>query len=581
MAELTITIPSNRIYMDQLSAPQAESLRTTLYAYNRAKELLYNLKYDAAFLRKDSGNDTAQIKRLLALKLGMQPQEYYITSLQSQTNGMIRSQRELCQIREQEYKARVDARKKKLKALRRKLTMCLKSKESLVRYSKKLRDKKPVGKPDLPSIPKEFLLHYDSKLPQGKAYYLYEVWLDREIRSIRSKIALIEEKGRTDEIKQTRIPARITFGSKAFYRTKDTAPETDMDHWHAERDRRRNSNILFSGRYNSRHKNWLVNYDPDSHVMDITMMDLNVLRLNGVEFPYRGDELKKVLMHEKEKGWSVGYWLEFHTDHKVRTDCRTEGCSSNKCGNCAYNKKCRSRASREYFIVKATISLRDDRLNEDTSTGVIAVDMNLDNLSWSDIDKTGHLLRSGMIRFDLEGKSSGSIDDTLGRACSQIIRICAEAKKPLVMEKIDLVKKSASQAYGRKKANRGTHMFAYKKISAFLVGKAFRNGIGVIQIDPAYTSLMAKIKYMHYMRAPVHVAASYTIGRRGLGFGEKIPQYLQQLIPDKKRRTTQWKQASHLMGLTREVPTKVFLQTLPTFCTAGEWKNFKDNLKHA
>ena len=536
----TITIPSNRIYLDTLGADALDALMLTRYAYSRAKEWLYNRKYEEKILGQEQENNTEGIKRWMREKLCIVPQDYYVTSLQSHAYGMVKSQVELQKVRKEEYTARCEARKKKLKTLRQKLTYCEKAKASLIRSSRSIK----AGHGPLSLyIPRSFRKHLAKKDEfNSKAVYEYELWIDSETKRLKAAIAQIEEKGRRDEKDQAKPSPRATFGGKAFYRSKDTT-DIDMVEWHELRDRKRNHMILFSGRYDAAYKNWLVRYDYDAGEMEITMMDGRVIALTDVRFPYRGEELRKVLKHKKESGWSVGYWMDFRVDHN----------------------------GREYFLIKASFNTRcDGRVNDYIGDGVISIDMNLDNISWSELDGEGHLLHSGMIRFNLYGKSSGQIDDILGRACSIVISICVDRKKPLAMEKIDLVKKSASLAYGKKNANRGTRLFAYKKMSVFLKGKALRAGVGVIEVDPAYTSFFGKVKYMKQMRCAVHMAASYVIGRRGMGFRELVPKYLKKLLTAKKIRRHHWSQAAYIDKKIKGVPAFVFRINHPVLNNVSE-----------
>ena len=106
-SRVTITIPSNRIYLDTLSEQAQSSLQNTRDAYCMALEELYNCKYDSTFLDKKCSNDTAYIKGWLYTVLGLTPIEYYIVSLQAHANGMVSSQNELLKLREAEYEARV------------------------------------------------------------------------------------------------------------------------------------------------------------------------------------------------------------------------------------------------------------------------------------------------------------------------------------------------------------------------------------------------------------------------------------------------------------------------------------------
>ena len=553
MAETVITIPSNRLYLDELrdSYPNLkdfhrdmESLFGTVYYFNRAKEELYNRKYDKEFLDIGLENSTAYIKGWLRKKFGIEPQDYYVTSLESITRGLIQSQKELEKLRQDEYGARSENRKKKLKTLRRRLTIFQKCKSALIKWTKAGRKKRA-------SIPKDILRRRDVKKQfpllqsgDGGQSYLFEVWLDRQIAWTKASIHQIEESCRQDDKKAADPPGRITFGGgKMAYRLKDTT-DADMWDWHEKRDFRRNRTVLFSGRYDSRHKNWVCRYDPGSGVADVTLMDGTVLTLRGVRFPYRGSDLEKVCCHNKEPGWSIGYWLEYNIDKDARP----------------------------YFLLKASFTVRDDRVNTDISTGIVSVDMNLDNISWSELDSEGHRIDGGMIKFDLAGKTSRQADDILGRACSRVISICVDRKKPLAMEDISLTKKRASLKYGGKKANRGTSCFAHKKMTAFLQGRALRHGVGVMLVNPAYTSFIGKLKYMKRIRQPVHVAASFVIGRRAMGFTEHMPKVYADLIPEGKKRAHHWKKFAHLYPSAKDIKPKTFRHRVGPFNSIKELK---------
>lgn len=265
-------------------------------------------------------------------------------------------------------------------------------------------------------------------------------------------------------------------------------------------------------------------------------MDGRTATLGGVSFPYRAEDLYSVLDHPKEKGCSVCYSMEIH---------KKEG--------------------RAYLIVKATFTLRNGRVNAYAGDGVIAVDLNLDNIAWAEINKDGCRIGGGEVRFNLEGKTSNQVSDILGRACQKVASICQEKKKPLAMEDLNLSKKKAGLSYGNKKANRGTSIFAYKKMGELLHSAAFRRGIGVIKVNPVYTSLIGKLKYMRKMRTPVHQSAAVVIGRRAMGFREKIPTYLKKVLPENKKRSHHWKQFAHFLPLVKMIRTRVFLKRLPEF----------------
>ena len=580
----TISISSNRIYLDTLSAEDVKQLRKSLYVYNRAKEELYNRYYDKAFLGLEL-NEIKYIKEWLRNTFGMQPQEYHITSLTRQAGAMVQSQKELMNLYKQDDEAREKSRKNKLRTLRSQLTTFKKAKEYLIARSKAKKTNSktklviPVPIKNTRSFKSQF-----KDMKTEKDIYLYEVWVDKKIASLKARIAMIEEKSKQAEInksnrtvtvsfrkekKQTAegaenaanqnadgssgeyvdktfvLPNRVTFGSKAFYKTKDTT-DISLSEWHVLREQKRFNAMKFNGRFDAKYKNWLVFYSTENHSMQISLITGYVLSLNSVVFPYRGNDLEKVLKHAKEPGWSVGYTLELHVDL----------------------------AGREYILIRASFDVHEDEghVNYYTKAGVIGIDLNLDNISWAELDGEGHRIRGGMFKFSLSGKTTSQATDILGRVCSRVIKLCVDTNKPLVMEDISLQKKRASLAYGRKNANRGTSSFAYSKMTQLLLGKALQNNVGVFLINPAYTSFIGKVKYIKSLRCPIHMAAAYVIGRRGMGFSEKMPLIYRALIPDKKMRSHHWKQFAHLYKISKRIKTKTYLKNLPSFNCEKEYK---------
>jgi len=65
-----------------------------------------------------------------------------------------------------------------------------------------------------------------------------------------------------------------------------------------------------------------------------------------------------------------------------------------------------------------------------------------------------------------------------------------------------------------------------------IVGK--REGVQVIKVNPAYTSVIGKLKYAPIYRIDKDVAGAYVIARRGLGFKESLPKNYRKLLEDKE-----------------------------------------------
>jgi hypothetical protein len=62
---------------------------------------------------------------------------------------------------------------------------------------------------------------------------------------------------------------------------------------------------------------------------------------------------------------------------------------------------------------------------------------------------------------------------------------------------------------------------------------AMLKGVEVVEVNPAYTSVIGMLKYAPQLHIDKDVAGAYVIGRRALGFKEDIPENYEKLLKDK------------------------------------------------
>ena len=103
--------------------------------------------------------------------------------------------------------------------------------------------------------------------------------------------------------------------------------------------------------------------------------------------------------------------------------------------------------------------------------------------------------------------------------------------------------------------------FAYKHITEAIESRAYKFDVYVKKINPAYTSMIAKIKYMRRMRLPIHTVAAMVIGRRGMGFKEEIPQIYKDAI-DFSDCKTEWDMYRLIYQKIKDVPINCFYQKI-------------------
>ena len=180
----------------------------------------------------------------------------------------------------------------------------------------------------------------------------------------------------------------------------------------------------------------------------------------------------------------------------------------------------------------ASTAISEPTWETSTRCGVIGVDINVDHLAVIETDRFGNPLSKQSIPLQLYGKDKNQSLAEIGNACAQIIQIAKESKKDLVIEKLDFKTKKA-YLKGNTKYRRMLSSFAYSTIIQHLKSRAFRFGVTLHQVHPAFTSLLGRIKFAKRYGLSIHQAAALCIARRLFGFSERPPGHLNN-IPDDK-----------------------------------------------
>lgn len=166
--------------------------------------------------------------------------------------------------------------------------------------------------------------------------------------------------------------------------------------------------------------------------------------------------------------------------------------------------------------------------------GAIGLDINVDHLALVETDRFGNPLVSRTIPLCLKNKTSDQAESLIGDAAAQVIQYVKTTHKPLVIENLDFQKKKATLR--EEKSSSFAHIlssFSYRSLISHLKSNAFKNGVLVKQINPAYTSLIGRVKFADRYGLPIHHAAALVIARRLSGFSESPPSTTDK-IPDGK-----------------------------------------------
>lgn len=179
----------------------------------------------------------------------------------------------------------------------------------------------------------------------------------------------------------------------------------------------------------------------------------------------------------------------------------------------------------DVWQVRATIDEVAANVVTDRELGAIGVDLNVDHLAVVSIDRMGNPVERRTLAFPdkLVAKGDGHrASAMIGDSVRELVALALASGRPIAIETLDFArKKAALKELGPTHARRLSG-FAYARFAQMLKARCFREGVEVIEVDPAYTSQIGALKYSIGHAMSRHHAAALVIGRRALGMGERF-----------------------------------------------------------
>jgi len=162
--------------------------------------------------------------------------------------------------------------------------------------------------------------------------------------------------------------------------------------------------------------------------------------------------------------------------------------------------------------------------------GAMGIDVNVDHLALAETDRFGNLIDAARLPLVTYGKSTNQSRALIGDAAKHIALRAQAAGKPVVIEKLDFKRKKAELETDNAARARCLSSFAYGKILSSIKAACFRAGVVVIEVNPAYTSVIGAVNYAQKKGISVHMAAAFAIARRGMRLSE-LPPTRQVCVP--------------------------------------------------
>ena len=174
--------------------------------------------------------------------------------------------------------------------------------------------------------------------------------------------------------------------------------------------------------------------------------------------------------------------------------------------------------------VFATTRMMDVPVVTDQRRGAIGVDLNADHLAVAETDASGNCINAWRVPLVTYGKNTHQAEAIIGDAVASVVQYAKEVGKPIVIERLDFRQKKAVLEGESRKYSRMLSSFSYGKIKAYFISRGHREGVEVHQVNPAYSSVIGRVKFMERYGLSIHQAAALVLARRLLGYSERIPR---------------------------------------------------------
>lgn len=174
------------------------------------------------------------------------------------------------------------------------------------------------------------------------------------------------------------------------------------------------------------------------------------------------------------------------------------------------------------YSVHVTISSLTALDEELLKLGVAEIDINPDNISVAIIDAKGNFKYSKIFKFpEINYVSSDRRNHIIGNTVQSVVNyIKSMGVKVIIIEDL----KFSNSYDNNSNMNRLLSNFVHSKIVNQFGSRCYKEDMVLKKVNPAYTSLMGRIKYQKRFGLSIHESASLCIARKGLGLKEKIPK---------------------------------------------------------
>lgn len=323
--------------------------------------------------------------------------------------------------------------------------------------------------------------------------------LNRMNRSLKNRLAVLNSR-----------KLEICFGSKKLFLAQYHLSENHMTShkiWYETFCKRRDNRALYIGSKGEKRGNQLIQLVPMVNIGKGNFYKIQIRKntqareyVRGIcNFKYMGGLLTKLIIN---KTHGIAYRIKFR------------------------GKKC---------YLQAMIKI--DRNSNDCVTrsvyGTIGLDYNDGFIEMAETNETGNLVKLKHIDLKHHGISTKA-ESEIRQVVSDIVNYAISVGKDIIIEDLDFKKTKAETEKAKsdsgKTYNKMIHLFDYSRYKSTFENCCYIRNVGLIKVNPAYTSKIAGQKYCKQRKLVIHQGASFVIARKGQGYVDKY-------IKSKKKKT--------------------------------------------
>jgi len=501
---------------DGLAAVAAHLCAVERHLHSALARLHRASAFDAEALRVGK-ND---LKRRFLTEHGITGRQY--NSLLRGLEGRYASLQELA-------KARIETTERRRRSLVKKITARDRKLESFAKVSAAVEARAQLGKGPTKAQAKRLL----SRDAYDKNRFIQHQQ-KRRAEILRKRIE------RDREIAATAVPP-VVFGSKALLQQRAAIHPNDLDGlaaWRRKWERARTAQFLVIGSSDETAgcQSCVATANPDGRLsLALRLPDAlrdegagRHLEITGLEFPEFGrDEIHKALQVHAAKGKdpedrkervSIAYRF-------VRDEDWPRGNPLSAWRLFVTLEVPAAEIPQPVFAIwgqgrKAQMA----QGVEGNFCGALGVDLNADHLAWAVIDRHGNPVKAqtGRIDLPLRGKTSGQRAALIGDASAAVVSMAAELDLPIVIESLDFAARKRELEGSGAGYARMLSSLAYAAIQTMLRRRAARAGVELVEVNPAYTSVIGRVNYARRYGLSVHCAAAVAIARRAADLSERV-----------------------------------------------------------